>query len=96
MDKIYKGQTALTIELTVGVDITNATALVKYKKPSKITGSWTATITDTINGVIKYDISNADDIDESGNWTFWADITFATGKWVPGEPIQVYIYKPGT
>lgn len=95
MGKIYKGQTALTIILTCGADITGATAKIGYKKPSGITGTWDATITDAINGVIQYEIQSANDIDESGRWTFWAEITFAAGTWLPGEAVTKFIYEKG-
>jgi len=95
MGKIYVHQTALSVKLTVGVDITGATPVVKYRKPSGATGEWSATIVDAANGVIKYDISSPDDIDETGTWTFWAEVTFATGEWAPGEATEKYVYNPG-
>ena len=95
MGKIYVHQTALTIKLTVGVDITGATPVVKYQKPSGATGEWSATIVDAANGVIKYDISSPSDINETGTWVFWADITFASGEWAPGEATEMYVYSPG-
>ena len=96
MGKKYVGQTALTIRLITGVDVTGATALIKGKKPSGgTTLSWTATIVDATLGVIQYVLPSAL-IDESGTWTFWADITFASGKWAQGEPFTEYIYPKTT
>jgi len=95
MGKVYKNQTALSIILTCGADITGAVAKIAYKKPSGVEGMWAATIIDAANGIIQYDIQSADDIGESGIWTFWADITFNTGKWLPGEATRTVIYNKG-
>ncbi len=96
MGKIYVHQTALSVKLTVGVDITGATPVVKYRKPSGATGEWSATIVDAANGVIKYNIQNEGDIDETGTWAFWAEVTFAGGEWAPGEAIKVRVYPEGS
>jgi len=95
MGKLYKGQTALTIQLTTGVDITAATAKMGYKTPSGITGKWDAEIVDAENGIIKYDMDLSGPDVETGLWIVWADITFATGLWAPGEPVEIYIYEVG-
>ena len=95
MGKIYKGQTAVTVQLTVGRDITDATALIKYRKPGGTTGSWSAEITDAEKGIIRYRVAGPDDLDEAGVWVFWADITFSTGKHAEGEPFTRRIYDPG-
>ena len=96
MGRIYKGQSALTIRLTVGQDITSANpVLVKYKKPSGVEGSWTASIADATEGTISYTMADTDQIDEIGLWTFWAHVTFADGKVAPGEPVEKWVYDEG-
>lgn len=95
MGKVYKRQTALTIWLYTKEDISESFARIKYKKPSGALGFWNAEIVDAANGVIKYDISSTDDLDESGLWTFWAEILFFTNTFALGEPATEYIYNEG-
>lgn len=96
MGKIYVGQTALTIQLTTGVDIAGATCKIKYEKPDKSTGFWTAAIVDTTTGVIKYEIVSADDIDQAGTWIVWAYVTFSGGTVCAGEPVAIVVHSEGT
>ena len=96
MGKIYKGQDALTIRLTVGQDITSANpVLIKYKKPSGETGSWMATIVTASTGVIGYTMADTDQLDEVGKWVFWAHITFSDGKVAAGESVEKWVYDEG-
>jgi hypothetical protein len=95
MGKIFKGQTALKIEVLTGTDLTLATDQeIKFIKPSGATGSFAATVSDATGGIIYYDVDSADDLDQSGEWTFWAYITFPSGV-VPGEASKVEIYEEG-
>ena len=69
MGQIFKGQTNLDLVVTVGQDITGATpTLIKYIKPSGAEGSFTATITDALNGIITYVIASINDLDEYGDF----------------------------
>ncbi len=96
MGKIYKNQTALYIQVTTGVDITGATStLIQYRKPSGAEDSWSAEIVDAENGIIKYADFSANTLNESGWWTFWADITFSTGLRGIGESFKIYVYEEG-
>ena len=95
MGKVYVGQTALTITLTTGVDVTDATCLVKYKKPYGTTGSWPATIITPTTGVIRYAVTASTIIDEKGEWTAWSHITFDDGTVAAGEPIKFTVYNEG-
>lgn len=95
MGKIYQAQTKLRIQLTVGQDITSATCLIKYKKPSGVTGSWSASIGTASTGVIYYDVASADIIDEAGEWSLWAYITFSDTKVAAGEPCVMNVYSQG-
>lgn len=93
MAKIYKNQTALTIELTTGVSLSGATAKIKYKKPDGSEDFWDATITDEDNGVIEYAIESENDLDQSGIWVFWAYITFSDNTVAPGEPVSQGVFE---
>ena len=95
MGKIYKNQTALRIRLQTRTNLTGATAKVKYEKPSGATGDWDAVISNAEDGVVDYDIAGANDLDESGEWTFWAYVTFSGGTVAPGEPVIVRVYEEG-
>ena len=69
MNYVYIGDEGTELRFDIGVDVSNVTlAKIYYKKPSGQTGSWTATlITGTTK--IRY-ITQSDDIDETGDWTF--------------------------
>jgi len=99
MSKVYINQEALRIRLTTSVVITGATAKkIKYRKPDGTVGSWNAEVEDATNGIIYYDVKiteNGADIDQSGNWKFWAYITFSDGRSAPGELVKQYVYKEG-
>ncbi len=99
MSKIYINQENLRIRLTTSVNIADATTIkIKYKKPDGTEGSWDAEVEDETNGIIYYDVkktADGADIDQSGNWKFWAFITFSDGRSAPGEAISQYIYIEG-
>lgn len=94
MSKIYKNQSSLEIELTTSVDLTSATPVIKYIKPSGLTGQWTATIVTAATGVIKYDILSTE-IDEVGSWRLWAYATFSDARSAPGEAVIMNVYNEG-
>lgn len=96
MGKIYKGQTALTLRLTTGQDITDASALkIKYRKPSGLEGEWTASEVDATTGIISYTMADANQLNEVGLWTFWAYVTFSDSKVAAGEPVEKWVYDEG-
>jgi len=96
LSKVYKYQSALRIELTTGVDITGATVKrIKYKKPGGTEGYWDASVSDAITGVIYYDIQLDTEIDEAGEWTFWAYITFSDERSAPGEAMKHTFFTEG-
>jgi len=69
MGKVYKNQTAFTIRLTTGQDITAADPVkIKYRKPSGATGEWVGSINDEAEGIVEYEMADEDDLDESGWW----------------------------
>jgi len=95
MGMIFVGQTALSIIADLSEDITGATCLVKYKKPSGTLGSFSATITDAENGIISASPESESDIDEPGRWVVWGYVTFADGSVIAGEPEEMMVYPEG-
>jgi hypothetical protein len=93
MGKVYVGQTKLTIKLDTGSTLTNVTtALIKYIKPDRSTGQFTATVDDK---EIYYDIVSVSDIDAAGIWSFYAHITYNDGKIIIGEKSTITVYSQG-
>jgi len=65
---MVKGDIGTSIECNMRIDLTGATLLqIKYRKPSGITGTWTATAVGT-DRLQFTTILNS--IDEAGSWTF--------------------------
>ena len=95
MGKIYVGQTAIKFEVDVATDVTGATCLIKYKKPSGEEASWPAVITDAANGVFVGEPASADDLAQAGRYVIWGYVTFADGKSAAGEPEEYMIYPEG-
>lgn len=95
MGKIYTGQSAVLIQMTVGVAIIGSICSVKYRKPSGTTGFWVGTITDADNGIFTAIPESTEDIDQAGTWTFWANVMFADGSVGIGVPVQQVIYEAG-
>jgi hypothetical protein len=95
MGKVYKNQTELEIQLTTNQDITGGSAEIRYKKPDATTGHFDAEIDDYTNGVIVYTITSEDDIDQAGEWYFWAHVTFTGGGEANGEPVKITVYNEG-
>ena len=96
-DKIYVGQTALTLQLDTGIDLSTAvSAIMKYVKPDKTEGEWVSVIDSPATaGIISYDIQSATDLDQSGTWKRWAYITFTGSKVAPGDCITFEVFDEG-
>lgn len=93
MGQIYAGQTQLIITLSIGSDITGwSSALIKYRKPDGTEGSFIGSI-DTGNQEITYTVTADTDIDQVGEWTFWAKGTYSGGNIIVGEskPLHVFL-----
>jgi hypothetical protein len=76
MNDIFVGQTALKIVIETNIILTDATLLLKYRKPDRKTGSFNAIIDPLDDSKMYYDIQSAEDLDQAGIWTFWAHVTF--------------------
>lgn len=95
MSKIYKNQSSLQIQLTLGVDISTATScIIKYIKPSGTTGSWAATTVTAATGVVKYDLVSTE-LNEVGQWRIWGFVTFGDARTAPGEAVIMNVYNEG-
>ena len=93
MSKIYENQESLRLTLETSVDLSSAkTLIIKYLKPDETAGSFNATISGTT--ALYYDFA-ADDLDQVGDWTFWAYVTFSDDRTAPGEPVTIRIYEEG-
>jgi hypothetical protein len=97
MSKIYKNQSGLRITLETGINISTASNLkIKYVKPDKTLGNWTATISGTTALYKDFvNVAGASELDQSGVWILYAFITFSDGRLAPGESINVMVYEEG-
>jgi len=97
-ERIYEGQTALQVRLTVNEDLSNIVnrILIKYRKPNGFEGWWTASIVNATTGVIAFDVPvTSQGLDDSGFWTVWAFIYYKDGSVAPGDPFQFAVYPEG-
>ena len=95
MSRIFKGQTALRITLKTFTDLEDViSAVIKYRKPNKKTGEFSAAVGDAVKGIIFHECIEGE-IDVSGWWVFWAFITFADGRTAAGQAAKVFIWNEG-
>lgn len=97
MGKIYKGQTDLTINVKVGIDLTGFTsALLIFKSPKGVEKIANDTVVDdAVNGMLKLVINNTTFLNESGGWKCWAKCVNADGLISIGEPANFFLYEEG-
>lgn len=94
MGAIFKDQTSLTLTVKTETDLTGASAQkLKYKKPDDSEGEFDATIKDAKGGILEY-VFQADDLDQAGEWTFWAYVTWSGGS-AAGEPFVKEVHLEG-
>lgn len=96
MGKVYSGQSSLRITLKVSQDLsTVSSALIKFRKPNGQEGSFPGSL-DAANESIYYDVQTTDELDRTGTWNFWAELTYNDGRIGIGEPDSYEIFKEGT
>lgn len=97
METIYQGQTKLKITCIVGEDVTNATCVIKYIKPSGRRGTWNASIDNALTGTISKSIlpAETDLLIELGTWTAWGYATYPDGRVIAGEPDYFEVVREG-
>ena len=95
MGKIFSGQSALRITVQTFCNLTGiVSAAIRYKKPNKKTGEFSAGVSDAENGLIFHECIEGD-IDISGWWVFWAFITFEDGRTAFGQAAKIFVWKEG-
>ncbi len=95
MGKVYVNQTFLTVVLTTKQPVSGAqSVLIKYRKPSGITGQFNATVEDAQEGILSYKFTQGQ-LNEVGQWVFWAYIVFSNGDVAAGEPAFLMVYEEG-
>jgi len=94
---VFKNQTKLRLNCDTNLSTAEHAALtaqiIKYKKPSGATGSFTATAGTA--PYIYYDTSNSTDLNESGDWNIWSYCTFTGGLVAPGKPAIMSVREQG-
>ena len=95
MGKVFKGQTALRINLKTFTDLEDVlNTVIKYRKPNGKVGEFAAAVEDATQGIIFHECIEGE-IDVSGWWAFWAYVTFADGRTAAGEAAKVYVWNEG-
>jgi len=95
MSRIFKGQSALRITLKTFSNLEGIEkAEIKYRKPNKAEGIFSAGISDREKGLIFHECIEGE-IDMSGWWSFWAFITFADERTAAGQAAKIYIWQEG-
>jgi hypothetical protein len=93
--RLHVGDTP-KLEFTLGVDLTYAKLVyIKYYKPNDAFGYFVATVSDTNEGVVYYQVNNETEIDETGRWRFWVYIVFNDGSPLSYRPVYIDVYEPG-
>ena len=78
----FKQDRGIDIRLQTGINLAGASAVQgKVKKPDATTATWTMTVYDEANGVLRYiTATSSDELGIVGKWQLQAKITFATGE----------------
>lgn len=95
MADYFVGQTNLTIQLDTGVNLTGATCLIKYKKPNRKIGQWSATVNGSDNTKMDYEVVDKYQLDVHGLWNFWAHATFPDSSVGIGSVVSQEIKEEG-
>ena len=95
MAKVYAGQD-FRLKLSTTTDVSTATCVIKYLKPSGASGSWSATVATTTSATVMfYDVQASTSTAQDGFWTVWARATFSDGSIGIGEPVRLTVYVEG-
>ena len=96
MKRIYKNKTKLRILIDTKCNLSGYDEVyIAARKPDGVTVSFPAVVKDEENGLISYDVQSADDIDVSGWWTFWPEVTFDDDSTACGRAVKVFVYESG-
>jgi hypothetical protein len=93
--KVFKGQTALRLTLETFVDLEGVhSVMIKFRKPDKTLGSFSAGVSDATAGKIIHECLEGE-IDQAGWWVFWAFVEFADGRTAAGEAAKMFVWREG-
>jgi hypothetical protein len=95
MGKIYSTQRFHIYFNYTELPGTFVSAVIKFKRPSGTTGSFTAEH-NTETKQLYYNSPANEKINIPGTWVFWAVITIDDGETIPSNPIVKEIFKEGT
>jgi hypothetical protein len=97
MGKLYRGQTDITVEVTVDFNLTGFTsALLIFRSPKGDEKIATNTvIIDAVTGILQFIPINNLFFDTSGAWRCWARCVNGQGLVSIGEASQFIIYEEG-
>lgn len=103
MAKHYINEVGTDFLFDTGIDLSSATAYVKWQKPKSnetagVEGSWAATVYNSYSDLasaigtyfVKYTITTSD-LTTAGDWKFQAFVALAAGTWF-GETVKETIF----
>jgi hypothetical protein len=97
MNKVFSGQTKLTITIELNTAITDVdTAVIQYETPRAVKGEWPATIVDSETGILRLEISTEQQTRPAGRWKVWPKLTYVDGKIIYGTVNTIDFNAPGT
>lgn len=73
----------------------NAPVKIHYIKPDKTRGFFTAEITNAASGTLSFLINSPNDIDQRGDWNFYASVDFGGGHPTFTDTIIVSVKDQG-
>jgi hypothetical protein len=95
MNQVFVGQTDLLIKMFVDRNIVGATVTrIAYRNPKGVEGFFNATVENATTGILVYPAIN-NELNVAGTWTFWAEITLASGLIAIGTPFNYRISNKG-
>ena len=94
MKRIYAHKTKLRIQLITECDLSGYQRVwIAALKPDGTTTEFPAVVKDVESGLIFYDVQSEDDIDQSGWWTFWAEVVFDDDRTARGMDVRRFVYE---
>ena len=91
--RVYLGED-FTVEFDASFDMTGGSAIIKYRWPSGVVTSVSATVTDAVNGIHSIDVADTD-LREPGRYRFWSIVTDASAEKTISAPIDVLVLNEG-
>ena len=96
MKRIYAHKSKLRIQLDTKCDLSGYERVwIAALKPDGTAAEFPAVVKDVENGLIFYDVQTEDDIDQSGWWSFWAEVVFDDDRTACGVPVRKFVYEAG-